>query len=171
VKQLLKITAGVLTKNGIHSLNDPHFVEPFRKRQLECAEREEEKNAKRKKRSNKLGTAIKAIQDKWGDEKTHFFQESDRKECDAYLQYKKKDKGYPAMPKDLPARKQHCIEWMIHPSPVASPCQSDDEGEVGIGEGEQGTVQGCLGWQHSSQTTGMMNVTGGIFRFVLHEKT
>ena len=74
---------------------------------------------------------------------------------------KKKSKGDPAMPKELAARKQHCIEWMIHPSPVASPCQSGDEGEVGFGEGEQGTVQGCLGWQHSSQTTGMMNVTGG----------
>ena len=37
------------------------FFEPFCKHQLECAEREEEKHAKRKERINKLGFAIKVM--------------------------------------------------------------------------------------------------------------
>jgi hypothetical protein len=81
-----------LTKNGIHSLNNPRFVEPFRKHQLECSEKEEENHAKRKEGSNKLGVAIKAMQDKWGREKTHCFEECGMKECNAYLQYKKEVK-------------------------------------------------------------------------------
>ena len=67
------------------------------------------------------------------------------KECAAYRQCKKKSKGDPAMSKDLAARKQCCNEWMSHPSPIASPCQSDDESEVCIGEGEQVALQGLLG--------------------------
>jgi hypothetical protein len=88
---------------------------------------------------------MKAMRDRWGHEKTHFFQECDMKECAAYLQYKKKSKGDPAMPKDLAARKQCCIKWMSCTSPVASPCQSDDKREVGIGEGKQDAVQELLG--------------------------
>ena len=67
------------------------------------------------------------------------------KECAAYLQYKKKPKEDPAIPRDLAARKQHCIEWMSCSSPVASPCQSDDKSKVCFGEDEQDAVQGLLG--------------------------
>jgi hypothetical protein len=31
------------------------------------------------------------------------------------------------MPKDLPGRRQHCIEWIGRPSPTSSPYQSDEE--------------------------------------------
>jgi hypothetical protein len=67
------------------------------------------------------------------------------KKCGAYLQYKKKSKWDHAMPKDLAAKQQHCIEWMSGPSPMASPYQSDDENDVGINEGEQDAVHGLLG--------------------------
>ena len=67
------------------------------------------------------------------------------KECAAYLQYKKKPKGDPAMPTDLAARQQHCIEWMSCPFPMASPYQSNDKNDVGINEGEHDVVHG-LPW-------------------------
>ncbi len=53
--------------------------------------------------------------------------------------------GDPAMPKDLAARQQRCIEWMVRPSPMSSPYQSDDENDAGITEGEQDAVHGLLG--------------------------
>ena len=31
------------------------------------------------------------------------------------------------MPKDLIRRRERCVEWITHPSPTASPNQSDDE--------------------------------------------
>ena len=40
------------------------------------------------------------------------------------VQNNQKDK---AIPKDLPGRQQHCVEWICCPSPTASPYQSDEE--------------------------------------------
>ena len=45
-----------------------------------------------------------------------------------YLQYKKHNKDT-AMPKGLTERRQQCLEWIIRPSPTASPNQSDDESD------------------------------------------
>ena len=33
------------------------------------------------------------------------------------------------MPKELQECRLHCVEWMDHPSPTASPTAGDDEGE------------------------------------------
>jgi hypothetical protein len=67
-----------------------------------------------------------ALRAKWGHEKTHFFQQCDKSECGAYLQYKKQPKDK-AMPKDLLGWKQRCVEWIGWPSPTSSPHQSDEE--------------------------------------------
>ena len=50
----------------------------------------------------------------------------DLKESGVYLQYKKHNKDT-AMPKGLTERRQRCLEWINHPSPTASPNQSDSD--------------------------------------------
>ena len=61
------------------------------------------------------------------------------KECGAYLQYKKdQGKGKTkdgAMPKGVEERRARCVAWMERPSPVGTPCNSDDEDEDDQDEG------------------------------------
>jgi hypothetical protein len=59
---------------------------------------------------------------------------------------------------------------MSCPSTVASPCQSDDESEVGIGEGEQDAVQGLLGMAAFQSDDRYDECDWGIFRFEPYEK-
>jgi hypothetical protein len=115
-----------MTQNSIHSLNDPRFLNPFRLRLIESTKKEAEKKSKRKALNSKLVSAVKELRAKWGHETTHFFQQCDKNECGAYLQYKKQPKDK-AMPKDLPGRRQRCVEWIGRPSPTSSPYQSDEE--------------------------------------------
>ena len=65
------------------------------------------------------------VENKLGHENTHKFEQCDKNECGAYLQYKKKPKDK-AMSKDLIGRRERCVEWITRPSPTASPNQSDD---------------------------------------------
>ena len=48
------------------------------------------------------------------------------------------------MPNDLATRRARCIEWIAHPSPLASPCQSEDEMDTDARSGEQDAIQGLL---------------------------
>ncbi len=96
-----RLTSGVMMQNAIHSLNDPRFLEPFCMRPIETAKKEGEKTSKRRALNSKLVSAVTVLRVKWGHEKTHFFQQWDKNECRAYLQYKKQQKDK-AMPKDLP---------------------------------------------------------------------
>ena len=89
IQKSQQLTSGVLTKNSIHSLSDPRFLDPFRQRQKETAEREQVKMSKRKAKFNKVVSAVKMLCMKYGHEKTHMFQPCDKNECGAYLQYKK----------------------------------------------------------------------------------
>jgi hypothetical protein len=98
--QSQRLTSGVMTKNAIHSLNDPRFLEPFHLRRIETAKKKDEKTSKRRALTSKLVSAVTALRAKWGHEKTHFFQQCNKNECGAYLQYKKQPKDK-AMPKDL----------------------------------------------------------------------
>lgn len=140
-----RLTSGVLTQNAIHSLSDPRFLEPFRQRQQEAAKKEQEMRSKRKTKSNKLVSSVMKLREKYGHERTHLFEQCDKNECGAYLQYKKQKKDQ-AMPKDLAARRQRCVEWIPRPSPTSSPNQSDDEDDISnIGEMEHNAVQGLLG--------------------------
>ena len=85
------------------------------------------------------------LRKKYGHERTHLFEQCDKNECGAYLQYKKQKKDQ-ATPKDLAARRQRCIEWIPRPSPSSSPNQSDDEDDISnIGEMEHNAAQGLLG--------------------------
>ncbi len=142
-----RLTSGVLTQNAIHSLSDPRFLKPFHERRQEAAKKEQEKQLKRRAKTNKIVSAVCKLRKKYGHEQTHFFEKCDKLECGAYLQYKKQKKDH-AMPKDLAARRERCVEWMSRPSPILSPQQSDDEESAScIGEGEHNAVQGCLGCQ------------------------
>ena len=45
IKNLQRLTSGVLAQNSIHSLDDPRFLEPFCQRRLENAQKEERKKS------------------------------------------------------------------------------------------------------------------------------
>ncbi len=126
IKKSQRLTSGVLTKNSIHSLSDPRFLDPYRLRQKEAAEREEVKTSKRKAKYKKVVSAVKTLRKKYGHEKTHMFQPCDKNECGAYLQYKTQRTDQ-AMPKDLATRRQRCVEWMSRPSLMSTPYQRDDQ--------------------------------------------
>jgi hypothetical protein len=83
---------GVLTQNGVHSLNDPspRFLDPFRQRQTDVAKKLEEKATKTKALRMKRYDEVKALRAKYGGEKSHLFQTWTMAECSSYLQYKKK---------------------------------------------------------------------------------
>jgi hypothetical protein len=101
-------------------------LEPFQERQADAAKKLEMKAAKSKARDKKKFGEVKALRAKYGDEKSHLFQNWTMGECSSFLQYKKK-KGDPGMPKDLAERRQKCVEWMSRPSPTSTPCHSDAE--------------------------------------------
>ena len=134
-----RLTSGVMTKNAIHSLNDPRFLKPFHLRCIETAKKKDEKTSKRRALTSKLVSAVTALRAKWGHEKTHFFQQCDKNKCGAYLQYKKQPKDK-AMPKDLLGQKQCCVEWIGRPSPTSSTYQSDEEENY-----DTDAVEGLLG--------------------------
>jgi hypothetical protein len=122
-----RLTSGVMTKNSIHILSDPRFLEPFRQRRIKTQRKDDEKKSKRKALHGKLVSAVKVLRTKLGHEIIHKFEQCDDKnECGAYLQYNKQPKDK-AMPKDLIGRRERCVEWITRPSPTASPNQSDDE--------------------------------------------
>jgi hypothetical protein len=99
-----RLTSGVMTKNSIHSLSDPRFLEPFCQRCIETQKKDEEKKSKRKALHGKLVSAVKvSLRKKLGHENTHKFEQCDKNECGAYLQYKKQPKDK-AMTKDLIGR-------------------------------------------------------------------
>jgi hypothetical protein len=98
--QSQRLTSGVMTKNAIHSLNDPRFLEPFQLHCIETAKKKDEKTSKQRALTSKLVSAVTALRAKWGHEKIHLFQQCDKNKCRAYLQYEKQPKDK-AMPKDL----------------------------------------------------------------------
>ncbi len=65
------------------------------------------------------------------------------------------------MPKDLPGQRQRSVEWITHPSPTASPYQSDKEGNDAAD-----AVEGLLGMAAtrllSTDTLEEDGVEGGI---------
>ena len=56
------------------------------------SKKDEEKKSKRKALHGKLTSAVQALRVKWGHENTHKFEQCDKNECGAYLQYKKQPK-------------------------------------------------------------------------------
>ena len=58
----------MLTKNAVHSLNDPRFLEPLCQRIHENAAKEEGQRSKRMANAGKLVSAVNALREKWGHE-------------------------------------------------------------------------------------------------------
>ena len=135
LKEAKKLTSGVMTSNGIHSLQDPRFLEAYNEKRREAHEKLEKNANARKTLGVKKIAGVKKLHDKYGHESTHLFAKFSKDECSTYLQYKKQSKKDPGMPKDLQERRAHCVEWMKCPSPTASPTASDDEGENGLPDG------------------------------------
>jgi len=153
LKEAKRLSSGVLARHGIHSLNDPRFLEAYNDKRKKVIEKADQAaNAKRERVQKKI-QGVMALRAKYGDEKTHQFANFTLTECGTYLQYKKTSSKDPGMPKDLIERRSRCLEWMHRPSPTASPNGSDDEGESeDDGEGEEeepndmdGVVAGLLG--------------------------
>ena len=93
----------------------------------------------------------------------HKFEQCDKTECGAYLQYKKQPKDK-AISKDLIGRRERCVEWITRPSPTASPNQSEDEDNdaADAAEGLLGMVQTLLREMESKGvlTRMMINMDG-----------
>ena len=153
LKEAKRLLSGILTKYGIHSLNDPRFLEAYNDKRERVIEKADQAANAKSKRLQKKNQGVMALRAKYGDEKTHQFANFMLTECGTYLQYKKTSSKDPNMPKDLRERHSRCLEWMHRPSPTASPNGSDDEGEIkeeGKGEEEEpdnmdGVVAGLLG--------------------------
>ena len=126
-----KLTAGVITGNGVHSLDDPWFLVPYHERRRRKREKEDKLERTKRAKSTKDRDGVRAMRTRRGHERTHLFAKCTSQECGAYLQYKKNQGkgGKPdgAMPKDLADRRARCVEYMSRPSPSGSPCQSDNE--------------------------------------------
>ncbi len=130
LKEAKKLTSGVMASNGIHSLQDPRFLEAYNERRREAQEKVEKNTNARKALVVKKIEGVKKLRDKYGHESTHLFANLSKDECSTYLQYKKQSNKDPGMPKDLQERRARCVEWMNRPSLTASLAASDDEGEI-----------------------------------------
>lgn len=121
----------MIVKEGIHCLNDPRFVQPFRERNAERAQLVKKNANDARVRLLKLKKAVIAIREKFGTDESHQFLRCNKDECGSYLQYKKQTKD-PGMPKDVVQRRKRCVEWMGRPSPPCWPHASDDELEEDV---------------------------------------
>lgn len=85
---------------------------------------------------NKLG-------EKYGHEKTHMFNHVTRTRPEFTFNMQRTDQ---AIPMDLTAWTQWCVEWVSRPFPIPSPYQIDDEESFYfIDDGENEAVHGLIG--------------------------
>jgi len=126
-----RLTAGVITGNGVHSLNDPRFLVPYKEREKMRKEKVDKSAKTKRDKCTKDRVGVHKMRSRWGHENTHLFEKCTKEECGAYLQYKKNqgkgERADGAMPKELPDRRARCVEYMSRPSPAGSPYQSDTE--------------------------------------------
>ena len=85
-------TAGAVTSRCVHSLGDSRLLEAFAESDRIRKDKEEKLAKTKRDKIKKVCDGVRAIQDKWGHESLHRFEQCNVKECDAYLQYKK-DQG------------------------------------------------------------------------------
>ena len=141
-RQSKKLTAGVLVKYGVHALDNPDFVAAVNER---VAQKEQMATKKKSKDRAKLVKNVKAVETLravHGHERDHLFRACTFDKCGTYLQYKKKAKGDPAMPKTTNERRQRCVEWIHRNSPHFTPHDSDDEADPIHAIGEDVAVMG-----------------------------
>ena len=127
IREANRLTTGVLTANGIHSLDDPQFLRSSKARESSKKEKRKKAASMKSAKKKKNSSGVTSMRKKYGHECTHRFFQCSANKCGAYLQYKKqgKDSG---MPKALDERRLRCREWMSRPSPPPSPTHSKDEG-------------------------------------------
>ena len=126
-----RLSTGVMAADGIHSLNDPRFLQPLKKRAIQTKEKESRAAAdKRGKLTKRIENATK-LREKFGNERTHLFANFNLTQCAVYLQYKKQSHKDGKMPADLDKRRERCVKWITRTSPTASPHASDDEDKEG----------------------------------------
>ena len=101
IRQTKRLTTGVLTLHGVHSLNNPRFLAPFKEQQQHIAKKKAKIAADKKAKTAKGISAVKQLREKFGHESTHLFHNFNMDNCRDYLQYKKQKKD-PGMPKSLP---------------------------------------------------------------------
>lgn len=127
-----KLSTGVLASNGVHSLNDPRFLENHHKRLKESNNKEDRVSADRRTKLKKRIGNVKVLCDTHGHERTHLFSQFNLTQCAMYLQYKKKSHKDGKMPEELSDGQKCCVEWIARSSLTASPHASDDEDDRDI---------------------------------------
>jgi hypothetical protein len=101
LKKTKKLTPGVMTSNGIHSLLDPRFLEAYNEKRREANEKiEKNVNATKANIAKKI-EGPKTLRAKYDHESTHLFAQFSKVECSTYLQYRKQSDKDPGMSKNL----------------------------------------------------------------------
>ena len=73
IRDAKRLTTGILTANGIHSLRDPRFLDSFRKRECaKTAKRDKAASVKRSKKKRNV-SGVTAMRENHGHERTHHF--------------------------------------------------------------------------------------------------
>ncbi len=119
-----QVSAGVLAKNGVFSLDNAEFIAGLKLRQDKEKAIKTEKAKKKQKIIMRYANKVKTSRKKNGHETAHKFEKISMEECGAYLQYKQVVKD-PAMPKNIGGRRLRCLEVMTRYSPFVSPHDSD----------------------------------------------
>ena len=104
IRDTKRLTTGVLTANGIHSLHDPQFLKSFDAQELAGHKKQEKAASTKLAKKNKNISVVRMTRSKHGHEQTHQFFNCSAEECATYLQYKKQDKD-PQMLKSLGERR------------------------------------------------------------------
>ena len=140
MKEAKRLSLGVMAANGIHSLNNPEFLEAHNTRIRVAAEKTEKKTEKARSQLKKKIEGVAQLRQKHGNEKILGFLLYSKEDCGIYLQYKKQSAKEPAMPKELDARRARCLEWMSRQSPTSSQNTSNDGGGGDDGDNEGGVI-------------------------------
>ena len=86
IKDTKRLTAGVIVAQGVHSLNDPRFLVPFRARQVARREAEEKAAKFQRDKFLKVFEGVRKLREKRGHENGHRFENCTKDKCGAYLQ-------------------------------------------------------------------------------------
>ena len=151
IRDARRLTTGVLTANGIHSLQDPKFLCSYHERQKLRTKKEEKAMSMKRAKKKKNVNSVLMMRSKHGHEMTHQFAHCSAEECASYLQYKKKDKD-PQMPTALEERRHRCREWTPRPSPLSSPTHSEDEEDIKLEDSSADVVSALLGLSSNNLT-------------------
>ena len=131
IREAKKLTAWVLSSNGVFALDDPTFLVLFK----ECENAGANKiNKTMEDVRIKILTwqkSVFSLDEKYGIKRIHLFAQCWMEECLDYLQYKKQ-KDNLGMPKDLQCHCQWCVAWMVRELPLLSIYQMNENSVDGL---------------------------------------